>query len=204
MRTLPALALVLLAGAASAQPVLPSLYDVTRVGPSSVLNVRAGPGTGNPVIGTLAPNATDVEIVAVDPSGGWGQLNLGEGAGWSSLRFLAEQPNVWTPGSLPDPLTCLGTEPFWNVRVTAGGAVFETPETSQSLASVSALDTGIPDDVRRALVLAGGGDRITATIAPEACNDGMSDRAFGLGTLVIVEEGGGAPRLLTGCCSIAP
>ena len=76
------------------------------------------------------------------------------------------------------------------------------PEAAQTLASVTALDTGIPGDVRRALILAEGKLRITATITPQSCGDGMSDRAFGLAAVVIVEDDG--PRLLTGCCSIAP
>jgi uncharacterized membrane protein len=55
--------------------------------------------------------------------------------------------------------------------------------------------------VRRALVSGEGGP--TATIAPRVCSDGMSDRTFGLETLVIL-AGEAGPRLLSGCCSIAP
>ena len=205
MTRLLALALVLLclAGTATAAPVLPSLHDVTGVAPGHVLNVRSGPTTAASVIGTLAHDATAIEVVAVNPTGRWGQVNVGEGAGWASLGFLAEQPEVWKPGALPGHLSCFGTEPFWNIRKSDAGAVFQTPEAEQSFAAVTALDTGIPGDVRRALILAEGRLRITFTINPQSCSDGMSDRVFGLGTLVIVEDGDG-PRLLTGCCSIEP
>ena len=204
MRSLISVTVLFLAGSPAAAQVLPSLFDVTRVGPGSVLNVRAAPGTSAPVIGTLAPDAKGIEIVAVDPTGGWGQHNLREGAGWSSLGFLAERPGVWTPGSLPQGLACLGTEPFWNLRTEAGALVFETPELLRDLGPVTALDTGIPTDVRRALLASDDGTRITATTTPEACSDGMSDRAFALGAMVLLEEEGAAPALLTGCCSIAP
>ena len=204
MKRLLALAFVLLPGGAAEAQVLPSLYDVTRVGPSSVLNVRAGPGTGSPVIGTLAPDAKGVEVVAIDQTGGWGQLNLREGAGWSSLRFLAEQPEVWAPGSLPPGLACLGTEPFWSLRVENGALVLETPEARREPGTLTALDTGVPGDVRRALFARDARTRVTAAITPQACSDGMSDRAFGLGAMVVLEDEEAASMLLTGCCSIAP
>jgi uncharacterized membrane protein len=205
MTRLLALVSVLVAGAAAAQPVvLPSLYDVTGVAAGSVLNVRSGPGTGAPVIGTLAPDATGIEVVAVDASGGWAQHNLREGAGWSALRFLAEQDEVWLPGALPPGLSCLGTEPFWNLAAEDGTLVLEIPEVRREIGPLTALDTGIPGDVRRAVFATNAQTRITATITPEACSDGMSDRAFALGAMVVLEEEAAAPMLLTGCCSIAP
>jgi uncharacterized membrane protein len=204
MRGPLALALLLHAGAAAADPVLPSLYHVTGVGATSVLNVRAGPGTGSPVVGTLAPDAKGVEVVAVDPTGRWGQHNLGEGAGWSSLHFLAEEAGVWTPTKLPQSLSCFGTEPFWSIRRHETTVVLETPEGARTLGLAAALDTGIAGDVRRAVELADGITRATVTITPGSCSDGMSDRVFGLEAMVVIAEGGGAPRLLTGCCSVAP
>jgi uncharacterized membrane protein len=199
-----ALALLLHGGLATAGPVLPSLHDVTGVAADDALNVRAGPTTDAPVVGTLAPGATRIEVVAVDPSGHWGAVNLGESAGWAALRYLTERPDAWTPGALPESLSCFGTEPFWSLRRRAETMVFETPEGARTLAIAAALDTGIAGDVRRAVELADGIIRATATIAPGACSDGMSDRRFGLATMVVIAEGGGAPRLLTGCCSIAP
>lgn len=205
MRIRPALAVALLAtaGSAAAAPVLPSLHDVTGVAADDVLNVRAEPDPDAPVIGTLDPDATGVEVVAIDPTGRWGEVNVGEGAGWAALRYLAEEDGVWVPGALPEHLSCFGTEPFWNIRESESGAVFQMPGSRQSLATVTTLDTGIPGDVRRALILTEGRLRITATIAPNSCGDGMSDRAFALATTVIVESDE-PPRLLTGCCSIAP
>lgn len=204
MRTALALVLLLLAGAAAAAPALPALHDVAGVAAGDVLNVRAAPTTDAPVIATLASDATGIEVVAVDPTGRWGQVNAGEGAGWAALRYLAAQPGQWEPGRLPQSLACFGTEPFWNVRIRDGTAAFEMPEVARPLDRITALDTGIPADPRRALLLAGPTTRITATIAPEACSDGMSDRAFALATMLVIEEDAAVPMLLTGCCSIAP
>jgi uncharacterized membrane protein len=191
---------VAVATAASAQ-TLPSLFDVTGVAPSDLLNVREGPDTSETIIGRLAADARGIEVVTLDPSGGWGLINAGERAGWVSMRFLAEQPDVWAPGRVPAGLACLGTEPFWSLRPEGAELVYDTPDGGAQRFPLVALDTGVPGDVRRALVAGAGG--LTATVTPRVCSDGMSDRVFGLETLVILEADG-APRLLSGCCTIAP
>lgn len=196
-------AAALLAGtAALAQPaVLPTLFDVAGIAPTEVLNIRGGPDTSEPIIGRLPANAHDIEVVALDPTGLWGLVNDGERAGWVALRFLREQPEIWKSGSLPAGLVCLGTEPFWSLRPDGDVLVYDTPETGPVSFAFTALDTGAPDDVRRALVGADGGP--TATITPRVCSDGMSDRAFGLEALVIL-AGDEGPWLQTGCCTVAP
>jgi hypothetical protein len=193
------LLLVARPAAATEEYILPTLFDVTGVRATSHLNIRGGSGTGFARVGRLAPDATGVEVVAHDRSGQWGQINTGEGSGWVSLAYLMYRTDVWEPGALPAGLTCFGTEPFWSLDATS----FSTPEAPDvPLELVSVLDTGIFRDPRRALVATSGGRRMTATITPQACSDGMSDRAFGLGVMVVVGEGA-APALLTGCCSIA-
>jgi uncharacterized membrane protein len=194
--------LMLLAPAAAAEP-LPWLYDVARVAADDVLNVRDAPDAAAPVIGTLAPDARGIEVVAGDATGGWGQINTGERAGWVALRYLDPEAGVWQPGGLPAGLACSGTEPFWSLRPGDGQAVFATPEGGdRTFELAAALDRGIEDDPRRALVAVRSGTRLTAAITPASCSDGMSDRAYGLEILLILEDAGPA-RLLNGCCSIA-
>lgn len=197
-------AVLLAATPVVAAPVLPSLYDVTDVDAGDVLNVRAGPSTADPVIGSLPPDATGIEVVSIDATGAWGEVNVGEVSGWAALRFLDEQADVWTPGKLPAGLSCFGTEPFWNLRPEDAALVLESPEMRRDPVPLVALDTGIVGDVRRALLAADDRTRITATITPDSCGDGMSDRAFGLGAMVVLEEEKAEPMLLSGCCSIAP
>jgi len=202
MRHLALLILLTLAqpAAATQEYILPTLFDVTGVRPTSVLNIRSGPGTGFAVIGRLPPDTTGIEVVAHDASGQWGQINTGERSAWVSLAYLAYRTDVWEPGALPEGFACFGTEPFWSLRADT----FSTPEApGQPLEMTAILDTGVFRDPRRALVASSGGRRYTAAVTPQACSDGMSDRAFGLGVMVVVEDGA-APGLLTGCCSIAP
>ena len=201
MRHAASVALFLLLPSLAAAGSLPSRYDVRGVGPGDVLNIRAEPSAAAPVVGTLAPDARGVEVMAADPSGRWGRVNANEGNGWVSLAYLTEQAAVWQSGKLPDGLHCFGTEPFWSLEPSGEQARFEQPEGSRSY-EMTALDLGTDSDPRRALLLRDGETTATAAIVPQVCSDGMSDRVFGLEVLLVV-SGQAGRNLFSGCCSIA-
>ncbi|CAN5800516.1 hypothetical protein BH23PSE1_BH23PSE1_03970 [soil metagenome] len=198
--------LVCLAGPAPAtqEYILPTLFDVIDVAADDVLNIRAEPSARAEIFGALAPDAERIEVVAHDASGRWGQVNTGERAGWVAMRYLAYRTDVWEPGRLPAGLRCLGTEPFWSLSLGNGQATFAAPAEPETTARIAAvLDTGVFRDPRRAVLAEGDGFRMTAALTTEACSDGMSDLAYGLTTMVVVEDAAG-PALLAGCCRIAP
>jgi len=65
---------------------------VIGVAAGDELNVRAGPGTGEEVVATLAPLATDVEVVGETrrlPNSLWVEVDAGATTGWANLRYLA-------------------------------------------------------------------------------------------------------------------
>jgi uncharacterized membrane protein len=190
--------------AATPEYVLPTLFDVTGVAANDVLNIRAAPDAGADIIGTLSPQARDIEVVGYDQTGRWARVNTGEAAGWVAFRFLAYQVDVWTEGTLPPTLHCLGTEPFWSFWPRGDTLVFSTPEQPERVMRIEQLlSTGMFRDPRRSVSAHAAGHRMTAVIVPMACSDGMSDRAYGLDVTVILGERG-EPRMLTGCCSVAP
>lgn len=196
----PALALALtlaFASPALATPeyVLPTLFDVAGVAADDVLNIRERPDAKSPIIGTLAPDATHVEVVG--ERNGWMQVNTAERSGWVNGRYLNYRVDVWEAGKLPAGLRCLGTEPFWSLTPEGGELVLSTPEGDSRMALRKVLDTGWFRDPRRALV----GDGVTAVIAPAQCSDGMSDLAYGLQATVILGAGEAA-QMLTGCCRL--
>lgn len=166
------------------------------------LNIRAAPEADAAQIGSLAPDATDIEITALNEDGSWGRLNTGEGSGWASLSFLAMQPGSAMPDAAE--VGCFGTEPFWSYRVE-----------SDSAATFSALGEDplelLAGETRR--VEAGLHPFVSVAAAPDlqailvmtpdaACSDGMSDRLYGLGATLILT--GKASRALTGCCTLTP
>lgn len=183
--------------AAQDESAPPALYRVTGV--ETRLNIRAEPSLDAPVIDTFSPGTADIEIVATDPTNAWGRTNTGERSGWVSLAFLTRDGGPWEANALPATLRCFGTEPFWSVsrdgdKLIRGGP--DAPDRAFAIDKVS----GVAGSGSRVVVAKDEKGTITLGIAPEACTDGMSERAYGLGARL---SEGDAPAL-TGCCSVAP
>lgn len=192
-------ALSLSAVTVRAEPV-PQLYDVTGVAADDVLNIRIAPSASSGIIGTFAPYARGIEVVATNPAGTWGQVNSGEGAGWVSLRYMAARGVTIDPYNLPQGLRCFGTEPFWSLSFESGALRFERAGTfARALPLWIAQDSGIAGDLRRMLRFAGLDGPGVAFVYPSTCSDGMSDRAYGLSISVMM---GPKSALLGGCCSL--
>lgn len=176
----------------------PALHDVTGVAADDVLNIRAAPDASSAIIGTLAPGATGVEVIAVE--GDWAVVNAGDGSGYAALRFLARSDApLWS--TLDAPLDCLGTEPFWSLEIdpAEGQTRFQTPEDTE--ARVAPLDTrwpALPWSASAALGLPDG----LAVLLPADCSDGMSDRRYGLAVDIFLT--GPERDRLSGCCRLRP
>ena len=197
IRTALALMLSATPALATQEYILPTLFDVTRVAPHDVLNIRVDPNGSAPIIGTLAPDATRVEVV--EERRGWGRVNTGEGSGWVSMQFMHYRTDVWQENALPAGWQCFGTEPFWTVIPQGDRLVTAMPSLPDDMRPLRAvLSTGVFRDPTRAVTAPG----MTLTSTPQICSDGMSDRLFGLQALVVID--GDSPTLLRGCCSIHP
>jgi hypothetical protein len=78
----------------SGETHLVSTFRVAGVAPDDSLNVRTGPGVGNPVLGTIPPDATDIRItgdVASVSNSRWAPVAYDELVGWVNLRYLERQ-----------------------------------------------------------------------------------------------------------------
>jgi uncharacterized membrane protein len=194
------LALILwLAAAPVVAQDFPAFYQVVGVAADDVLNIRERPLASAPIIGALAPGETGVEVLAI--SDGWALVAAGEGAGYSAARFLQRQDG---PGwmALETPLLCHGTEPFWSLSIDplSGRADYLTPEMSApETLQIGATWPGQPWSRMVGLSLPNG----FAALSPLACSDGMSDRPFGIGIDLFLNEPLGGQ--LSGCClMVAP
>lgn len=180
---------------ASAAQELPALYDVYDVASDDVLNIRTEPNSTSEIIGALTPDAANIEVVGAQD--GWALLNIGERSGWASMRYLAaasEQPSHGYPAQ------CFGTEPFWSL-INADEMIFEL--AGEEPLRLDPADGGTASGYSGKFFALGENSEASlfAMIAREACNDGMSDRAFGLSVdLLVTSEGSTA--LFSGCCSI--
>lgn len=184
----------------------PALYDVTGVAANDTLNIRQSPSPSAPIVGQLGPNDRGVEVIRPNDRHTWGQVNAGEVSGWVSLRFLARQPGQWL-GQLPHIRACYGTEPFWGLDIAPDGrARFRTPQQSMSGGiSGTVTASGRIDTHAVEFSMDGNpGTRLTGILRLAACNDGMSDRNFGISIDLFSGSGARDMRLLTGCCSLSP
>ncbi|AUM74921.1 peptide-binding protein [Paracoccus jeotgali] len=198
------LMLALTAGPALATPeyVLPTLFDVADVAADDVLNIRSQPNASAEIVGSLPPDATEVEITALDPSGRWGQVNTGERAGWVAMRFLQYRTDVWAEDRVPATLICSGTEPFWSFTIEGDRLAWRAPDAQRDWPGVQIRGTGWARDPHRGLFARDGQSVLAATITPKQCSDGMSDMAFGLEATVLVQDGAAPLQMYSGCCRI--
>ncbi|MGR3373935.1 MAG: SH3 domain-containing protein [Pseudooceanicola nanhaiensis] len=199
------LALALAAGAASAQESVPAFYDVEGVAADDVLNVRREPDPGTPIIGTLAHDATRVEVTELRPRLGWGRVNTAEGSGWVSMDFMERVPGQ-DPGTFPAIARCSGTEPFWTLSRDGTTYSFGGPDLAGIGFTTTWRGTASGRRDRYAAMLQSGRagrSKATAVIARQSCSDGMSDRHYGFTLDLVITGAEGEPRFYSGCCSLA-
>ena len=191
----------------------PALYDVAGVAADDVLNIRAEPDAGAPVIGTLAPDAANVEVIRATDDLRWGLVNTAERSGWVSLSYMARQGGQWD-GRMPEVRQCFGTEPFWSLSHEGAQVRFATPEDP----AIDGLVSGRYGSASRRDRFVYSGSLISPDAGPlefvlslrtEACNDGMSDRSYGIGADLLIRDRDASDGLRThvlvsGCCSLVP
>ncbi|MBD3665288.1 SH3 domain-containing protein [Sulfitobacter aestuariivivens] len=184
----------------------PALYNVSGVAADDVLNVRSEPNAGAPIVGTLAADTRDVELIRPNDRQTWALVNIGERSGWVSLAFLQRQPGQWY-GAAPDTLWCAGTEPFWSFKVDAGKITYESQDTATQMGRIDATTQSHNHTGRHAIVgifeRSGDGPYLDslALLANEVCGDGMSDREYGFALDLILGNMNGFV-LQSGCCSL--
>lgn len=175
---------------------LPALYSVNGVGGDDVLNVRSEPSAGSDVIGTLAANATGVEVIAL--AKGWALVNIDESTGYVAARFLTRDKGPdWY--SLAAPIACFGTEPFWSMSIDPAEDTVTKSAADGNPPMTTPLQTTWPGMAwapSAAFALPEG----LAVTYPKDCSDGMSDRRYGIAIDIFLQSGGGR---LSGCCTLA-
>ena len=186
-------------GAIAQDQILPALHDVDGVAADDGLNIRQEPSSRSPILGRLDSDQTNVEVIELDTTGRWGRVNTGESAGWVWMRYLLRQDGQ----SFTEPNRCFGTEPFWSLTFDERGGTFTMlGETGQRLPQMTRVgSTRGPD--RMGYVFNDGGSAMIAVVAREACNDTMSDRAYGFAVDLVSIGGRNNRRLHSGCCSIS-
>ena len=118
--------------------------------------------------------------------------------GWVSMQFLylSRYPE---PCSIPRPLTCGGTEPFWSIGFYPRGAEFQTPDIPRT--DIEVKSEGVAERGFYALAEEGPTRIYQLHVTRQICSDGMSDREFGWAASLFIESPDGN-QMLTGCCAM--
>lgn len=197
IRTLLACALLAASPAVAFVDGWPALYDVTNVATDDVLNVREAPDADSPIVGTIPPRAV-IEVIRTNESQTWALVNINEGSGWASLRYLSRRPNQ-TDGLYPDIRSCWGTEPFWHLDRQGSRIVYSImARGDEDLAEQVLWEGGTVNHRHRYSFRT---PSTVAVISRQSCNDRMSDIEAGLEINVILLD---EDLHLQGCCTIQP
>lgn len=174
----------------------PEFYSVTGVAADDVLNVRAEPDAQAQIVGEFAPDRRMIEVVALE--GDWAVVNTAETTGYVAARFLSREAGPdWA--ALGRPLTCMGTEPFWNLAIlpeTRTALMAEPDSPGPQSMAMGQLWPAVPGSRVAAFSVADG----FVTLAPADCSDGMSDRRYGIAVDLFLTQPS-RPRL-SGCCTL--
>lgn len=197
-----AVLLLLVQPALATTDAWPALHDVVDIQSGDVLNIRSAPDPSAKIIGSFAPDATGIEVIRPNESFDWGLVNVGEGTGWASLRYLVPQPGQWW-GQLPAITQCFGTEPFWTLTFREGSLEFSRPDEPEIRMDAAYYIGSLNNRDRFVMSGSNIARGITVAIRTEACSDGMSDRAYGISADLVLEDAFDA-TLFSGCCSIQP
>ncbi|WP_323035190.1 SH3 domain-containing protein [Pararhodobacter sp.] len=178
----------------------PALFSVTGVANNDVLNIRQEPSARAPIVGTFSPRQTGIEVIGLSEDRRWGLVRTEEGVGWSAIRFLRqERPDSWQQGQ--QHLTCLGTEPFWNLNLflPSNRAEFEDLATGGFELRTNAPHMSFTRHPATMAMSFNGARQGFAVIRQGVCSDGMSDRLYGLEVQLYWHD---QPEGLSGCCML--
>lgn len=193
--------MLLLTSPALAQQI-PGLYRVTGVASDDVLNVRENPRNTASIIGIFGHDSAHIEVVGLSDNRDWGHVNFDGGPGWVSMRYLELMDPLGDGTYLDKPLWCSGTEPFWSLAVRNDTAVFSGIEPGEQTYPVQFKGGPVNRMPGRGTLIARLGEaRLTATVVPRDCDDGMSDKVYGL-SIDLLHEKPGQTVVLEGCCQL--
>ena len=184
--------------------LFPQRFDVANVASNDTLNIRAQPTGKSNILGELAYDAKGVEVIRKDASGKWGQVNAGEGAGWVSLAYMrvTNDPH-WA--EMVEPLLCSGTEPFWNLALTPRAEAHFEFFGEPAFKMTPVWESGAFGEPYNVLMRhASKHVDISTLVRAQSCNDGMSDREFGIAVDIFLDTPDDYQNThYRGCCQLS-
>lgn len=172
--------------------------NVANVAEDDTLAVREHATHQSSKIGELAPRETFIPVLdsKMDGESTWLKVAFDDAQGWINQRFT--QPSELAHSL--EPLSCLGTEPFWSLAIDEGQADYESFEGKTRSLALTRVRQSTNHSNQWLLALKNGSDRGTAFLMRTGqCSDDMSDRSYPYQLSIELPDG----SFLSGCCSVA-
>jgi uncharacterized membrane protein len=191
-------AILLSPSLARAQPSEPEpgqLYRVVDLANGEVLPLLQQPDADGAVVAELRWDARDVVLSGASTQADgriWYQVVRDGEYAWIDAAHVEPQDGDRTENY---PLQCLGTEPFWSVRIN-GDAVFETPDVAPTTWTASEWLPARGLIGRYMIRLSSGYGTGYLAMLRQTCSDGMSDIEYPFEAIMITP----AQAVRAGCC----
>ena len=176
---------------------LPAQFSVTGVAADDVLVIRSEPSADSPAIGELLPYAINVEVMDLARDGSWGMVWSGESVGWVAMRYMERQEVL--AATVPRPLYCYGTEPFWHIGLDPRGQGYEL--MGEARRDLTLISESIAQNGYLVTLQDEAAQPWTLIVERRSCSDGMSDRLFGF-SVMLFSHGADGAYVHTGCCTL--
>lgn len=211
-----ALALTLVATTVNIQSVEAAelkVYSITRVPAGQSLNVRAGAGVSNRVIGSIPADASGVVATGEEQRVGrstWARVYYAGKGGWVNKSYLTMGTPAMPappPSGQPEPpagggnitMKCGGTEPFWDITITEGQMNVNMLDGPRYNVPVTFRQTSANNSTIAVIAGATGPNSTQAFLQKvPACSDGMSDTNYPYAATAVLNN----QRVVSGCCSV--
>jgi uncharacterized membrane protein len=199
------LAFFILSSSSQAEEVL---FQVVRVEPNDVLNVRAEPRSTANKVGTLPFDGRDIQWTGATHMVGlaqWKEIRIGQTTGWVNAQYLTIQETInYSATTLfREPLSCIGTEPFWGLQLQDSIGEVDTLEgdiIAINFHSAARAGGGAPIWSLRGETKVTQSSAIAILERTNSCSDGMSDLLYKYSIRLDVAEG----PFFAGCCNRLP
>ena len=102
------------------------LFRVKNVEDGDVLYVREEPDTKAKIVGAIPGGAKEIRLLRQrkDTASDWKRVTYRDTKGWVEASFIETDPGNEKPHNLATRLSCLGSEPAWNLTIADGKALF--------------------------------------------------------------------------------
>jgi uncharacterized membrane protein len=176
----------------------PSYLRATNVNEDDSLNLRSEPSGKSQLVFKIPHNADG--ILELSRSGNWAFVSYHGNQGWAYTKYLQNTSHPTANQIFGNRLSCLGTEPHWNLSLENNHLDFKHLDHTSSFI----LDSRIRSSINEtgiwsisAINPSEPGQKIVALVRKnEQCSDGMSDVRYRYS--IVTDDG--RTELFSGCC----